>query len=186
MHRTRNAAYGQPYRGFESLPLRHTTLAYPVALVTWRLPAILAARLGQCSGGRTMRPLRSRLFHPPSLQDQFLRRSRRHRHRAGSGEHHDGRADHGPASRDAHVRGWPLAGIRPPRWRLYEQEPRGGMSRSTSPHVFASCCRRQHWDLPTALGPNEVGSGAALMIARPYPTASAGELPAPRTPDSGR
>jgi hypothetical protein len=23
MHRTRNAAYGQPYRGFESLPLRH-------------------------------------------------------------------------------------------------------------------------------------------------------------------
>src|SRR5437870_5566393 len=23
-HRTRNAAYGQPYRGFESLPLRHT------------------------------------------------------------------------------------------------------------------------------------------------------------------
>ena len=22
MHRTRNAAYGQPYRGFESLPLR--------------------------------------------------------------------------------------------------------------------------------------------------------------------
>ena len=22
-HRTRNAAYGQPYRGFESLPLRH-------------------------------------------------------------------------------------------------------------------------------------------------------------------
>jgi hypothetical protein len=24
MHRTRNAAYGQPYRGFESLPLRHT------------------------------------------------------------------------------------------------------------------------------------------------------------------
>src|SRR5262249_53458854 len=26
MHRTRNAAYGQPYRGFESLPLRHTLL----------------------------------------------------------------------------------------------------------------------------------------------------------------
>src|ERR1700747_127002 len=25
MHRTRNAAYGQPYRGFESLPLRHPT-----------------------------------------------------------------------------------------------------------------------------------------------------------------
>jgi hypothetical protein len=24
MHRTRNAAYGQPYRGFESLPLRHS------------------------------------------------------------------------------------------------------------------------------------------------------------------
>src|ERR1700758_2026743 len=24
-HRTRNAAYGQPYRGFESLPLRHPT-----------------------------------------------------------------------------------------------------------------------------------------------------------------
>src|ERR1041385_3158402 len=24
MHRTRNAAYGQPYRGFESLPLRQT------------------------------------------------------------------------------------------------------------------------------------------------------------------
>jgi hypothetical protein len=30
MHRTRNAAYGQPYRGFESLPLRseHSALAY--------------------------------------------------------------------------------------------------------------------------------------------------------------
>jgi hypothetical protein len=26
MHRTRNAAYGQPYRGFESLPLRHIIL----------------------------------------------------------------------------------------------------------------------------------------------------------------
>ena len=26
MHRTRNAAYGQPYRGFESLPLRHLVL----------------------------------------------------------------------------------------------------------------------------------------------------------------
>jgi hypothetical protein len=25
MHRTRNAAYGQPYRGFESLPLRQDT-----------------------------------------------------------------------------------------------------------------------------------------------------------------
>src|SRR5690348_3082688 len=25
-HRTRNAAYGQPYRGFESHPLRHTHL----------------------------------------------------------------------------------------------------------------------------------------------------------------
>ncbi|VVT00789.1 hypothetical protein RHIZ404_190401 [Rhizobium sp. EC-SD404] len=24
MHRTRNAAYGQPYRGFESPPLRHS------------------------------------------------------------------------------------------------------------------------------------------------------------------
>jgi hypothetical protein len=24
MHRTRNAAYGQPYRGFESLPLRQS------------------------------------------------------------------------------------------------------------------------------------------------------------------
>src|SRR6266852_4387136 len=26
MHRTRNAAYGQPYRGFESLPLRQITM----------------------------------------------------------------------------------------------------------------------------------------------------------------
>src|SRR5215213_8861079 len=26
MHRTRNAAYGQPYRGFESLPLRQTVV----------------------------------------------------------------------------------------------------------------------------------------------------------------
>src|SRR4051812_24893036 len=26
MHRTRNAAYGQPYRGFESLPLRQSLL----------------------------------------------------------------------------------------------------------------------------------------------------------------
>src|SRR5450759_761791 len=25
MHRTRNAAYGQPYRGFESLPLRQSS-----------------------------------------------------------------------------------------------------------------------------------------------------------------
>ena len=37
MHRTRNAAYGQPYRGFESLPLRHTTLIYNNYLVVlWR------------------------------------------------------------------------------------------------------------------------------------------------------
>jgi hypothetical protein len=28
MHRTRNAAYGQPYRGFESLPLRHLYQKY--------------------------------------------------------------------------------------------------------------------------------------------------------------
>src|ERR1700761_6761843 len=30
MHRTRNAAYGQPYRGFESLPLRQTALTCKV------------------------------------------------------------------------------------------------------------------------------------------------------------
>ena len=28
MHRTRNAAYGQPYRGFESLPLRQMVFRY--------------------------------------------------------------------------------------------------------------------------------------------------------------
>ena len=30
-HRTRNAAYGQPYRGFESHPLRHCCLIHPIA-----------------------------------------------------------------------------------------------------------------------------------------------------------
>ena len=28
MHRTRNAAYGQPYRGFESSPLRHLNFIF--------------------------------------------------------------------------------------------------------------------------------------------------------------
>ena len=49
MHRTRNAAYGQPYRGFESLPLRHgpgghyfsvrvTPLIWPVAALFRQSP----------------------------------------------------------------------------------------------------------------------------------------------------
>ena len=31
MHRTRNAAYGQPYRGFESLPLRQNPSGFTMA-----------------------------------------------------------------------------------------------------------------------------------------------------------
>jgi hypothetical protein len=34
MHRTRNAAYGQPYRGFESLPLRHNLCDKPIQFRT--------------------------------------------------------------------------------------------------------------------------------------------------------
>ena len=35
MHRTRNAAYGQPYRGFESLPLRQNLQKPPTKLAEW-------------------------------------------------------------------------------------------------------------------------------------------------------
>src|SRR5258708_39231255 len=43
MHRTRNAAYGQPYRGFESLPLRHSRLEPPTPGVTGFAPEAAAS-----------------------------------------------------------------------------------------------------------------------------------------------
>jgi hypothetical protein len=39
MHRTRNAAYGQPYRGFESLPLRQPS---PLRACGWQAASDLA------------------------------------------------------------------------------------------------------------------------------------------------
>ena len=61
MHRTRNAAYGQPYRGFESLPLRQKTCIWPeissfggsspkwspIALKTFR--KLLVSSMGQAT-----------------------------------------------------------------------------------------------------------------------------------------
>jgi hypothetical protein len=46
MHRTRNAAYGQPYREFESPPLRHFLIeAYGIKarIVGWIYPALTMA-----------------------------------------------------------------------------------------------------------------------------------------------
>src|SRR3954468_24201720 len=50
MHRTRNAAYGQPYRGFESLPLRHQakSMTYIDYWRHWRQP--LATLMCRCAG----------------------------------------------------------------------------------------------------------------------------------------
>src|ERR1700729_3266998 len=50
MHRTRNAAYGQPYRGFESLPLRHflpLLLKLPPKLAVERIGSAAAQRDGK-------------------------------------------------------------------------------------------------------------------------------------------
>src|ERR1700682_6243858 len=47
-HRTRNAAYGQPYRGFESLPLRH-------ALLAARKPTAKVLKLRSVGGKRAAR-----------------------------------------------------------------------------------------------------------------------------------
>jgi hypothetical protein len=49
MHRTRNAAYGQPYRGFESLPLRQLVLIFLVSLYFDRENAVLLRQsAGSC------------------------------------------------------------------------------------------------------------------------------------------
>src|SRR5580704_838181 len=78
MHRTRNAAYGQPYRGFESLPLRQpnkinhlasslATLATVISDslliegVPWRLSVLSKAAQGA--------PLERRWKVQPSLCD---------------------------------------------------------------------------------------------------------------------
>src|SRR5215470_9100609 len=47
MHRTRNAAYGQPYRGFESLPLRQTYSSPPFAVDLMSLKKQLSDRRGR-------------------------------------------------------------------------------------------------------------------------------------------
>ena len=52
MHRTRNAAYGQPYRGFESLPLRQYNKINNLA-------GIISDRSG---GDKVPRTARSRLM----------------------------------------------------------------------------------------------------------------------------
>src|SRR5262245_44975153 len=41
MHRTRNAAYGQPYRGFESLPLRQSFARTRLILEGYRTPRFI-------------------------------------------------------------------------------------------------------------------------------------------------
>ena len=46
MHRTRNAAYGQPYRGFESLPLRHSQFTRRRTAVTATILIALAGLIG--------------------------------------------------------------------------------------------------------------------------------------------
>ena len=53
MHRTRNAAYGQPYRGFESLPLRHKIFNFNYLLTSLRrhqLVRLLDACVGMIEG----------------------------------------------------------------------------------------------------------------------------------------
>src|SRR5215472_19199531 len=46
MHRTRNAAYGQPYRGFKSLPLRHSQFTRRRTAVTATILIALAGLIG--------------------------------------------------------------------------------------------------------------------------------------------
>ena len=53
MRRTRNAKYGQPYRGFESLPLRH-----PIFSRLNPRPAGLAAPLNPCARLRAIANMR--------------------------------------------------------------------------------------------------------------------------------
>ncbi len=50
MHRTRNAAYGQPYRGFDSLPLRQFPLKSLRKLPIFRSPRPDIAAAGQFFG----------------------------------------------------------------------------------------------------------------------------------------
>ncbi len=73
MHRTRNAAYGQPYRGFESLPLRHALkiqrrLSFPRLRRQAGIWLGLSGRIRHCiSGegrGRITRTHRSRQKGP--------------------------------------------------------------------------------------------------------------------------
>src|SRR5690242_6971805 len=60
MHRTRNAAYGQPYRGFESLPLRHLMCSAIVSDEYLRFIPLLALVL-ITRGAKITRPPRERL-----------------------------------------------------------------------------------------------------------------------------
>src|SRR3954465_1007105 len=50
-HRTRNAAYGQPYRGFESHPLRHAT----GPLVSTKERCAKASTIGRFKGAEPLR-----------------------------------------------------------------------------------------------------------------------------------
>ena len=64
MHRTRNAAYGQPYRGFESLPLRHYNK-------TKHLGEVFSGIQGDFSGGIALPAIKKGASKTTSLDQAF-------------------------------------------------------------------------------------------------------------------